>query len=404
MRKKIWISLFIIFFCFLSTNVALGEDFKMSAVIQNSGTKRYKAIRLIPAIVSAARSDLSDLRLWNEKKEPVPYFINRYTESTSKIENTYDLQVINTFVKEPDFYFDYTLRNPIQGDLQATSIDFITSNQNFVKSVVLMGSFDNLNWEMIQSGILYSVDQNSRLSLDFGRIVKYTHYRIQISDHRDRIEFQSATLRYNQDLQEQVPFIEKLEPTFTTKEESKRTVVTINGLKHLRLLDVTIETEDMFKRTCRWEGYSSQELYNLRFNNAQYQDLVLPLHDYLETNENGTFIIENLDDKPIQIKKIVVRRFVDEIVFDGSNALSFILQFNQPGISESPQYDIVSYKESILQEGYDLLTVGEIKTAPTPPPPPPPPKPKNYRWLFNVIIISVAILIGGILLLQIRKK
>ncbi|MDD4664100.1 MAG: hypothetical protein PHD83_05480 [Caldisericia bacterium] len=401
MRKKTWISLVVVFFCLLSVRAAFGEDFMNSAVIQNSGTKKYKAIRLIPAIVSAAKSDLSDLLLLNEKKEPVPYFINRYSESTSKIENTYELQLINTFVKEPDFYYDYSLKNPIQGDLQATSIDFTTTNQNFVKSIILMGSFDNLNWEMIQSGILYAVDNNNHLTLDFGRTVKYTYYRVQISDRSDKIEFQSALLRYNQELQKQVPFIERLEPTFIATEEGKQTIVILRGMKHLRLLDVTLETGDMFKRTCRYAGYQTKELYNLRFNNTQYKDLVLPLNGMLETNENGTIVIENLDDKPITIKKIIVRRYVDEIVFDGTNAVSFLLQFNHPGISDPPQYDIASYKESILQEGYDLLTVGEIKTTP---PPPPPPEPKNYQWLFNTVILVVAALIGSILLVKIKKK
>jgi hypothetical protein len=157
----------------------------------------------------------------------------------------------------------------------------------------------------------------------------------------------------------------------------------------------------MFKRTCSNAGYQTKELYNLRFNNAQYRDLELPLNGMIETNENGTIVIENLDDKPITIKKIIVRRYVDEIVFDGTDAVSFLLQFNHPGITDPPQYDIAGYKESILQEGYDLLTVGEIKTTP---PPPPPPEPKNYQWLFNTVILVVAVLIGSILLVKIKKK
>jgi len=402
MKKKIWISILSLLFVLLSVNSAYGEGYLNSAVIQNSGSKRYKAIRLSSAIVSATKQNFADLLLSNERNEPVPYFINSYYESESKIEKSYDMKLIHSFVKDPDFYYDYTLINPIQGDLQATSIEFTTSQSNFVKSVVLLGSFDNLNWEKFQTGILYSVDNNTNLIIDFGKTVKYTHYRVQINNPAERIEFQSVTLRFNQELQKQVPFIETMEPTFTTTEENKNTTIKINGMKHIRIFDITIETEDMFKRNVEYIGYyQAKELYNLQFNNTRYQDLSIPLEGFLENNEFGIIKIENLDNKPIKINKIIVRRYVDELVFDGSDSNSFLLQFNNPAITQPLRYDISSYKESIIQEGYELLKIGEIKIAP---PPSPTPEPKNYRWLFNIILIVVAILLGALLIIRIAKK
>jgi hypothetical protein len=158
----------------------------------------------------------------------------------------------------------------------------------------------------------------------------------------------------------------------------------------------------MFKRDVTYSGSNDfKTLYQLNFKNSQYKDLTIPLDGYQEQKEDGELTISNGDDKPIQIKKIVIRRLVEELVFDGSKATSFILKFGNPSITEPPSYDVASYKENIILEGYDLLKIGEIKAEPLPPPPP---KPKETKWLFNIIIVVVAILIGFILLMRIKKE
>lgn len=404
MKKKIVISLLAFLFVNLSIMNVWGEGYQKSVEFQNSGNKKYKAIRLTREIVSSATSNLSDLLLKNEKEEVIPYFINQYTNQITFITKQYPLKKINSFIKEPDYYLDFTLENPVQSDILVNSITFVTSEMNFVKTIQLYGSYDNLNWESIQADLLYSVESNSKLQVLFARTLKYTHYRIQFNNRSDFVEFSSATLGYNEEIEKTEPFLETFEPKFSSVEKGKQTIITIEGIHHSKLLDITLETKDMFQRTVYFDHSYSKELYNLSFHNSFYKDLTIPLNGLLETSDFGTIVISNQDDKPIKITKIIVRRLVDEIVFDGSTSSRYVLQYSNPGISSPPSYDIVKYKDSIIKEGYDLLKLGEIKTVPPPPPPPPPPKPKSYKWLFNLIIIVVAILVGTLLIVGISKK
>lgn len=404
MIKKILISFIVGFLFFQSIAVVNAENYSSSVTIQNRGAKKYKGIRLDSKIANKSNHDLSDLLLVNQKNEIVPYFLNGYAEDSSRITKSYEMKLINSFVKEPNFFYDYTLINPIKGDMQATSIEVTTPDKNFVKNVTLLGSYDNLNWEMVQNDIFYSVEGNQKLNINLNGIKKFTHYRFQIAGLLDRISFNSVILIFNQDLQRKEYFLETLTPQFIVITENRFTKVTINSLRNLDLYDLTIETNDMFKRKVSFDNQQTKILYNLVFKNNKYMDLAIPLEFYKVLNDTAELLIENNDDKPIQINKILIRRFVNELVFDGSNTASFILKFGNPSINNPPSYDIVSYKESIIQEGYDLLSIGDIKAEPTPIPPPPPPKPKNYQWLFNLIIIVVAILLGFILLVRVKKE
>lgn len=400
MKKKIIYSFLICFLVFQTTGLVWGGSFSSSVTVQNRGTKKYKGIRLTPEILKIANSYHSDLLLMNQKNEMVPYFINRFREDKTQVSKSYELKLINSFVKEPDFFLDYALVDPIKGDMQATSIELSTPNNNFVKNVSILGSHDNINWELVQNDMIYQVEGNQKLDLHFDGIKKFTHYRFQMGGLTERISFSSVKLVFNQEMQSKEYFLDTITPRFTVTTEDKFTKIVIDDIKNLTLHDITIETDDMFKRSVSYAGYS-KILYHLAFKNSQYKDLTIPMNGYQEINDYGLVTILNQDDKPIQIKKIVIRRYVEELVFDGSKANSFILKFGNPAITKPPTYDVASYKENIIQEGYDLLSVGELKTEP---PPPPPPKPKNYQWLFNTIIVFVAILIGFILLVRVKKE
>jgi hypothetical protein len=77
MFRRISVLLALVLFC---TSVSAN-----TAIIENSGENRYKAIRLTPEIYNNANSDLSDLRIINADGEYVPYFING-CEQTESIE------------------------------------------------------------------------------------------------------------------------------------------------------------------------------------------------------------------------------------------------------------------------------------------------------------------------------
>ena len=392
---------FILLICcclFTSPWVISAATYQYSAPIQNQGTQQYKALRLTNQVISACQYNLADLKLVNSKNEEVPFFLHEWKEIQNVIKKTYNMKRINSFVKESWQYFDFALETPVEGDIQANSLQLYTNNRSFAKEAQVYGSYDGNHWTFVRKALVYSVDTYIQDTISFDSVQKYTHYRLQVLHGGESIDFTSAKLHFDQELVQKEYFIDTFDAPFTTEEVGTTTVISLYKMKNISISDITLVTDDIFHRTVRYETFSPEELYNLRFTDQNYQDLTLHLNGWKEPEDTSKIYIENLNDQPIHIQKIIVRRFAQEIVFNGENETTFTLLFGSPTLTQKPQYDIGRYRESILQEGYDILTLGPIQEEATSPD-----RTKSQQQIFNVIIIAVVLLLGTALLFRLKK-
>ena len=392
MRKK---SKFLLFFiCFFALPL-----FSHDAVIEIEGGNVYKAVRITPPVYNAAHRNLSDLLIKDTNGENVPYFINSSLQKTNSTRETYPMMLINSYVKDDNFYFDYRLAFPRDSDTIATSLEFSTHNTGFAKQVEIYGSYDNINWEFVQGDMLYAVDSKSKLALNFNNPQKYTHYRLKLANNMERISFSRADLVFNQELSEETYFIESFVPSFTVENEDRRTKIIIEGLKNLRLCDISVETDSMFIRTVSATGGVSKELYNLSVNGTSYTDTALPLNRMVSQNETFTVFIENGDDRPIDVTGITVRYFADDLVFQGSAGSVCTLEFGVDLTRTAPEYDIQRYRAEILKGPIDRLMLGEISFVP----PAPERKEIPLKIIFNVVVTLIALVLGVMIVLKLKK-
>ena len=87
MTKKTFIS--IVLFILLINTYVYALDYSFNARIIDSGNQKYKAIKLTPQIYNNTVENLADLEIFDEKKQPVPYFINSFYESQISENNIY---------------------------------------------------------------------------------------------------------------------------------------------------------------------------------------------------------------------------------------------------------------------------------------------------------------------------
>ncbi len=437
--------------CALNLNVACAEDdsnFSSSGVIKNIGEKKYKAIRITPEIYNALNYNLSDIMIYNESKnEAIPYLINSYSEAANTLVNKYDMRLVNSFLKDNYFYFDYRLaRNKdsdragnkdkyggMDSDILATSIELETKTINFAKRVELFGGYDNIHWERVADDTIYDVGGNKKLSITFKRPEKYTHYRFRLSNNLEKLEFEKVWLSYNETTKTQDYYVDEIKPEFSTDKRDKKTLIKIKGLQNIRIKSIEIQSDDMFKRTAYFANGKNKTIFNLSFNNTSYKDTLLEFDGYKNSNfnkskendfgdsnsnsdNNGidinndnnylTITIDDKDDKAIAIKSIIVKYYFDEIIFDGGNGdasknnnNNITLKFGNPAIVEPPKYDISNYKELILKEGYDVVLVDEVKTVVTEAQK----QEYDYKLIFNVVVSIVAVVLGIIFLLKLKR-
>jgi len=394
MAKKI-VSTFIVL---LTLGLFCAAAVTNTAEIKITGENRYKAVRLTPEIYNAANADLSDLLVKDAKGENVPYFINSNIGTYKATEKSYPMELINSYVKDDSFYFDYKLSTIGSADAIATSIEFFTKSNNFAKPVDLFGSYDDIHWEFVQSDKLYSVDDRSKLVIEFQKLQKYTHYRIKLKNNLEKISFDAVNLIYNTELREEKYYIETIAPKFSVESKAKETNIMLEGLKNLKLCDVTIETDSMFMRTVSAGGRERKELYNLSFDGVSYADTTLPL-GWRVVQDSFVINIFDGDDKPIDITGVTVRYYVDEVIFEAEPGDVHYLEFGADPKKTAPVYDIARYKDEILKGEIDNLEIGEISYSQETVP-----KERDYRWIFNVVIIAIALLLGAVIFLKLKQR
>jgi len=400
MIKRIVISLVLFILLFVSNAYAV--DFSYSARIENGGSKKYKAIRITPKIYNNINANMADLVLYDENNEPVPYFINSFKEIKTETQKSYAMKLVNSFVKDEYYYLDYALEEFPDEDIIATSIEIKTENSGFAKRVEVFGSYDNVNWEKVKEDILYSVEGIKKLEIQFDSIKKYTHYRFKISNNLEKISFSSVELKYNLVYHEKEYFTETLSPEYNVAEQENKTVIKIKDLKNLKVTGITLKTDSTFKREVTFDGRISKTLYNLNFNGMQYTDLTIAVEPYRITSDTAELVIDNKDDKPINVEGIEIEYLFDELVFEGSGSKEYVLKFGNNEILTPKSYDISNYKEYILDEGYDILNIREIVELPSKEPETKPPE-YDYKLIFNISIILVAVIMAVIIFLKIKK-
>jgi len=386
-------------FVFLLLLATLAQPlFSHDADIKIEGGNPYKSVRLTPQIYNAANRGLSDLLIKN-KDENIPFFINSSEGKTNETRETYLMRLINSYIKDDNFFFDYKLAFTSDSDVIATSMEFATSSTGFAKSTDVYGSYDNKHWEFVQSDMLYVVDSKSKLTINFHRPQKYTHYRLKFNNNLEQISFYAVNLVYSLQISEETFFIESFTPKFSVETKDKITKVLIEDVKNLRLCDLQIETDAMFIRKVKVNSGNEKELYNLSVNGTTYTDTVLPLNRYVSNDEIFTVFISDGDDKPIDIKSVTVRYYADDLVFQGEAGDVYKLEFGADFTRAAPVYDIQRYKNEILKGPIDKLALGDVvyvKVEPVR-------EPVSHKIIFNIVVSAIGLLLAVLIILKLKK-
>lgn len=378
--------------------------FAHTATIENSGTTQYKAITLSPSFYNNANASLSGIVLKDSDANTMPYFIHTKNPSidVDKTSISYALNYINSYKKNNDFYSDFKVNASPNVDTIATSISFVTKNHRFMKEIELLGSHDGINWEYVQNDTLYRIDNHEKLSLYFNQPQKYTHYRFKVLNSLENVFFDAITLNYDKDSLTIRNNTANISLPFTVyqKENDQHTYVDISGVKNLKISQINIKTDSIFKRDVSVFN-TKKQLYHLTFDDIAYADTSIPLNLEISTDDILTLRINNYDDAPINIQQITVDYYVDQLIFEDNGSKTYSLSFTSEPFAKTPVYDIASYQNKILEQPIDTLTIKDIiienETVSEA-------QPKDYKQLFDIVVIGIAILLGVLIILKLSRK
>ncbi|WP_276503765.1 hypothetical protein [Terrimonas pollutisoli] len=362
-RNNIWLLSLLLSIC-------AQAQFRHSAVLDSVKEPGFYAIAVSPQLSTYIKTDLSDIRIADQKEQWAPHIIhypgqNRVTEvlyftlPVIKKENVNSKTIL-------------IIRNP--GNPPLSNLYLTLKNTAASRFAALSGSDDNKNWFSIADSLLLSQpgifdDNKVALTISFPA-VSYSYFRLTIDNGKnDPLNILEA-LNYGTALPDSVKhFIENPKASFQQTDSAGFSLIRIdNGNNfHFSKLNIHISSPKYFERRAR--------LYASPVTNIQSALQTTPVGNFLLSSGNNEgyetplmrdsvlyLLVENNDNPPVQIEAISTLQQNKMLIAWLEKGKNYqLLLDNLNGVA--PDYDLKQF-QNLIPASVQRLNIGDIKAIP----------------------------------------
>lgn len=388
------------------------KDWSFYSPIQLEGTSKYKAVFLSEEVYEHANPNLEDLRIIDSEGSAIPYYIQNGQTDTENNRIAHGSILTSKIQKNNDTLFDFKI-NPIREnqDIIGNTLVFSLPEQNFLKHLVIFGSYDGNHWEEVGRDYIYRTDRIQKSEVSLEENYKYGYYRIKMIDNAEKISLSNLELIYSETLLEWQDYQKSIKLPYEIKNEGKETIIQLENPQQLKIKEISLDVSGNFQRSYllfgseqrRIEAEGPQELYNLSFKDVEISSTSISLAQHPISDQQITINIANLDNPPLDIQNVNVVYDIDKIVFENNGIAPYRLYYGNPQ-AQVPQYDLKQFQDYIEKEKQDILKLDSAvalneDTANTNHL-----KGFNLKVFFNVIVVAISILLAIFLLRKLNHK
>lgn len=364
-----------------------------SEVIAPEPIKTVAAVPLAQEVYDASNVGQTDLRLVDEQDEVYPYLIKNQFELLKRQGKSAKVLLAQTTPNETVMVADVGEHPNTYKEIELTPKD-----ENFVRRIILEGSDDQVNWNIIRKDILvYSFS-----SVESWRYIeRYTHEiysGYSTSWHRcnnmsfrfpeQKYRYLKVTIPHGQDKEPvelkgmevfSVNEVSAIEMNYDGKissqkvdEESKSQEIIVDlSYKNLPIYQIDIITSQKnYMRNIEvhvsndgkeWTSAGSHAINSISLDDISSGNHVVKLH-----NVEGRYLkltILNGDNKPLDITSIQVTGLQNYLVFLPEKGKKYFLAYGNPK-AKQVSYDLGQVLQNTLLPQTDKASLGQKKRAP----------------------------------------
>ena len=383
----------------------------------------FVKVQIDNEIYDKTQKELSDIRIFDEDGEEIPYYINRRDISQNsdlrpgirpkEIEK--QIEIVDRIMKNE--WLEFTLQRDDTKLINRLKIEF--DIPEYIFEIEIEASDDERNWGKIRSdNYLYSLPNEKNLrknTIEFDEN-NFKYIRVRIKDIYD----QKADKNFYEDLRiiayaiyekDELFRREKIE-TQIIKNETKdnKTEIIIDTFKNNSVVDFfkfNISDEN-FSRSVflfgsneldDWKKFCENEITSFSYKEHVVRDTEIDCrtgrYRYIQ------IIIKNEDDRPLDIQSIEVFRINEYIIFEAEKDKEYIVAFGNSTV-DKPSYDISKLmrdkniddmpEASLSQIIQNTEFKGEDKSIA-----------ERYKWLFWVFIVLMVFVLGALTITNLKS-
>jgi len=334
------------------------QNFKWAAKLRPPDSSMFYNIFLTSEITSKLKPDFSDIRLYDEQQNEIPY-LKRVDKTISQSDQSFRFKILENEHRKWRGYTQLLIHNPHKKNI--TNINLLVQNVEAEKWLKLSGSDDKQNWFIIKDQFQYLApytesDTVEIRILDFP-VSNYEYYEILLFDYKSQaIKIYSA--KYYDLAVENVKYLELPPPIIEQNDtlERNRSVITIT-FKEPQYIDKLIFEIRGPNYYFRKAGLVKGEQFSEKKLKLEYYDQLDKSFQLTSTRTNEVFLssyrakslkllIDNKDDEPLKIRLVKAYQLQTYIsAFLQAND-KYTLHFGNK-YTETPVYDLRYFIDSI---------------------------------------------------------
>lgn len=365
--NKFFILLFIANLSFAQNNIT-------TAKIKSDGKDGLHKLVLPTEIRSFSNDDLSDFRIFDSKKNEVPYYFEERSNQSSNTKFVPYKIISKTVVPNKNTVLIF--ENP-KSTINEVILEI--ANSNIVKPYSISGSMDNEKWfGLINNASLspiYSEESSSGFSTVSIPTCFYKYLKIDFNDKKTLpINILNVVFFNSKTSKETLLNVSYKSKSVTELKLEKKTQIQINfdNPQIINQISFTVSNPKLYKRNVSIYKKATRKVKH-KFENYQEQLASFELNS--ETNntfdisqifEKELFIeVENQDNQPLTISDIQFFQIPIYIITDLKANENYTITTGNKDLN-TPQYDLENFKNSIstsLPEA-QIIETKQIKNNP----------------------------------------
>lgn len=374
-----------------------GAQFRYAALLDTVKTTGFYSISISPELSSYLKTDLSDLRIVDEKKQPVPFIID-IPYNNQKIEA---FLITHTIIKKENGGEKTTLviENPEKYELSNFIIELKSAAAE--RTASLSGSDDNKNWFVILDSLLLqrssefdAASHSQRINFPTGN---YKYFKLTVYNGKKEplnvLSLKSSGSSSPFDIPGFVAI--NPQPVFSQVDSGGYSIIKITNNRpyHIDKIRPVANGSMFYKRQAKLfteikpgivATWNNQSLTSFIMSSDQFSGYTIPLFK----SEIFYLLMENGDNPPLKIDSISTQQINKRIIAELAKGKTYTLLLDNRAAT-SPNYDLVHFRERIRD--INTITIQNIIALPQETIPV---KKKSGKWWIWPVIILVLLLLS----------
>jgi len=387
------------------------SDYAYTRELKNVSEQWHK-ITLPDDIYAHLTPNLNDIRIFgitpNGDTIEAPYLRQELTETNSNAPS--DFKIINQSQRNDGYYFTFKL--PFKTPINEIQLDF--KQQNFDWRTTLEGSQNQSEWFTILDDYRILSIKNELTDYQFTKLrfstAEYRYFRLFIATNKQPNLKQASILlrkttagKYRNYTAQSVNII--------NDKKTKQTIIDLDLGQSLPVSHLNIDVEndydyyrpmtikylrDSFKTEKGWK-YNYGNISSATLNSIEKNELKFSSR----TLQKLQIIIHNQDNTPLEIGKISIKGYANELTARFTEPANYYLTYGNRK-ARKPQYDIARFANKI-PESLTELQLGAAQKIDKKEAPKVDPLFENKAWLWGIMLLIIGLL-GWFSIQMMRKK